>query len=60
MVRYFSSAGGVVAAAADHELARGIDVHDVVVADQTGQLVAGTLQARLDARDDWKSAIHLR
>lgn len=43
--------------AADHELARGVDVQDVVVADQTGQLVAGTLQARLDARDEDRAHI---
>ena len=48
---------GVAVGAADHELARGIHVQDVVVADQTGQLVAGTLQARLDARDEDRAHI---
>ena len=38
--------------ASDHELARGVHVQDVVVADQRGQLVAGTLQTRLDARNE--------
>ena len=40
----------IAVGAADDELARGVDVQDVVVADEPGQLVAGTLQARLDAR----------
>ena len=43
---------GVPVRAADHELARRIDVQDIVVADQPGQLVAGALQTRLDARNE--------
>ena len=38
--------------ASDHELARGVHVQDVVVADQCGQLVAGALQTRLDPRNE--------
>ena len=35
--------------AADDELARGIHVQDIVVADQSRQLILGTLQTGLDA-----------
>ena len=48
---------GIAVGAADHEFARGIHVQDVIVADQTGQLVAGPLQARLDARDEDRAHI---
>ena len=43
--------------AADDELARGVHVQDVVARDQIGELVAGTLQTRLDARDEDRAHI---
>ena len=48
---------GIPVGASDNELARGIDMKNIVIANQLGQAVVRTLQTRLHARDEDRTHI---